>query len=219
MNLITRKEAKAQGAKRYFTGLLCKHGHISARYVSTHQCCSCVTASRPEYIPVVSSVHPRTTAKLENKVTYNTGIPCSREHMVDRYTSSGWCLMCFKNYYATEEQQLKKHQYRNNNTDKKAAYDKEFDKSHKAYRSALKSSNRAKRIQRLVSWDNELTTFVFEEAVRLCDLRKKATGYSWHVDHVVPLNGRRVSGLHVWNNFAVIPAAQNMSKGNRYVME
>jgi hypothetical protein len=40
-SLITRAEAKAQGLRWYFTGKLCKHGHISERYVSSKQCVEC----------------------------------------------------------------------------------------------------------------------------------------------------------------------------------
>jgi hypothetical protein len=219
MELISRQEAKAQSKIRYFTGLLCKNNHIAERYVSTHQCSDCVTSSRPAYVPVIKDIHPRTTAKLTNQMTYNTGSACSEGHVVDRYTSTGNCITCHALYYSSEEQKLKQHEYRGLSKDKKAAYDKEFDKNNKEYRSALKSENRAKRINRKASWDNEFTRFVFEEAIHLAAIRKNATGYAWHVDHVIPLNGKLVSGLHVWNNFAVIPAAQNMSKGNRYTTE
>lgn len=39
--LSTRKEAKAAGAKHYFTGLRCKHGHVAKRLVSDGGCCEC----------------------------------------------------------------------------------------------------------------------------------------------------------------------------------
>jgi hypothetical protein len=36
-----------------------------------------------------------------------------------------------------------------------------------------------------------------------------------HVDHELPLRGRRVSGLHVHTNLRVLPAEDNFRKGNR----
>lgn len=219
MEFISRKDAKVQGKTRYFTGLLCKNNHVAERYVSTHQCFSCVTASRPEYVPVVREVHPRTAAKLANEMLYSTNSACSKGHIADRYTSTGHCSVCLVLFSSKEEQRLKRYEYRSLTKDKKAAYDKEFDKNNKEYRSALKSENRAKRGKRYVSWDNELTRFVFEEAIHLAEIRKDITGYAWHVDHVIPLNGKLVSGLHVWNNLAVIPATENMSKSNSYITE
>lgn len=64
----------------------------------------------------------------------------------------------------------------------------------------------------------ELTDFVYEEAHALRKVRDSLFGFVWHVDHVIPLRGKLVSGLHVWNNFAVIPACVNYRKNNRYAI-
>lgn len=39
--IISRKEAKEKGLKRYFTGKPCKHGHICERYVNRGACIEC----------------------------------------------------------------------------------------------------------------------------------------------------------------------------------
>ena len=71
-------------------------------------------------------------------------------------------------------------------------------------------------LQRTPSWVLEDELFCIEEVYNLAALRTKVTGIPWHVDHVIPLRGEKVSGLHVLSNLAVVPALYNIRKGNRY---
>jgi hypothetical protein len=41
MDVISRREAKSRGLKRYFTGKPCKNGHVTERVVGKHMCMEC----------------------------------------------------------------------------------------------------------------------------------------------------------------------------------
>lgn len=79
------------------------------------------------------------------------------------------------------------------------------------------AARRARNALAFAGWDRELTDLVVAEAGNLRHLRKDCTGIDWHVDHIIPLRGKNVSGLHVYNNIAVIPAIMNRAKKNKLV--
>lgn len=98
-------------------------------------------------------------------------------------------------------------------------YHKEYMKKHqqenKASWNARNSKYRASKIQRTPVWLDEEQLWLIQEVYELAQLRSDATGVLHHVDHIYPLNGRDVSGLHVPENLQVIPWYDNLSKSNK----
>ena len=74
----------------------------------------------------------------------------------------------------------------------------------------LKNANeRAARLQRLPAWaDREK----IKEFYMNCP-------EGFHVDHIIPLRGKNVSGLHVIENLQYLPAKENISKSNKFIIE
>lgn len=83
---------------------------------------------------------------------------------------------------------------------------REANKEYDAHRSTM---YRSRRLQRTPVWS---------------DLSKIETIYmkcpkGFHVDHIVPLKGKLVSGLHVPDNLQYLPAVENYRKRNIYHVE
>lgn len=72
--------------------------------------------------------------------------------------------------------------------------------------------------ERTPIWNKEFDRFVWQELKRLRIDRGRATGIRWAIDHVIPLQGRRVSGLHTAANWQLIPHWMNNEKLNRLVL-
>jgi len=107
-------------------------------------------------------------------------------------------------------------QYRLNNMESVKASKKQYAQNNKHVINAAVARRRAAKLQRTPAWLTEDDHWMIKQTYELATLRTKMFGFQWHVDHVVPLQGETVSGLHVPWNLQVIPAKINVSKKNRW---
>jgi len=64
------------------------------------------------------------------------------------------------------------------------------------------------RLNRTPAWANQS---------KIAEIYQEARKLGLTVDHIIPLCGKLVSGLHVENNLQLLPGPTNFSKGNSYV--
>jgi hypothetical protein len=105
-----------------------------------------------------------------------------------------------------------KAKYRQRNAEKHNAYNREWFAMNKDKRATYEAKRRALLLQRTPQWLTSDDEWMIGEAYHLAQLRSKKFGFDWHVDHVLPLQGRKVSGLHMPMNLQVIPGTENCKK-------
>lgn len=172
----------------------------------------------------------RKEALANNSTQYYTGINCIYGHDSPRRAKNGQCLACRKisrvNWIKINPDKIKFYnakysdyakQYYIKNKQRISQRAKNYVAQHKGIKNAATRYYQASKIKRTPKWIGDDERWIMREIYDLARLRTKQTGIKWHVDHIIPLNGSNVSGLHTPNNLQVILGEDNIRKSNRYV--
>lgn len=192
MILVSYKQAVSAGLPRYFTGKPCKRGHVAERRVSGRCCIVCAGGT-------VLAWANKNKARVKE-------------------ISAAWV----KKNAAKEAARARK--YRSEHRDKYVASIAKWRQAnavkYKAYMSKAANDRRLAKLRACPSWvqNNPEFMWMVQEVYELAVLRSKITGIQWHVDHIVPLRGKQVSGLHTPWNLQVIPAVENRRKSNKFLV-
>jgi predicted patatin/cPLA2 family phospholipase len=103
--------------------------------------------------------------------------------------------------------------------EKKYARDKEWRSRNKGIINFHTNKRYTVRKQRLPIWLTEENKLQIKAMYVLASSLTKSTEYEWQVDHIIPLQGKNVSGLHVPENLQVIERSINSKKRNKYEPE
>lgn len=151
---------------------------------------------------------------------------CEQVQHIEKHTkdSSKWdslqpvCAVCSvkqnAEYRVNNPEYVKS--YQQNNYDKIKQYKRAYRQSKLAVFAAYSAKRRAFKLKATPLWltdkqKDEIAIF-YTEAAKLT----KSTGITYHVDHIVPLQGKHVCGLHVPWNLQVITATENVRKNNKH---
>lgn len=241
LQVISRKDALEVGLKHYFTGVPCLHGHTDKRYVSDGACMACARgrlrlkyAKNPEAqrqrhrerrrrmtdedraklaarVRELRKINPdRFKAADAKKYKSIMGDPERRQRELERqnekqkrayrqdperYKAAARLRHSFNKEKANEQAR----QWKINNPEKVRALNEKWG-----------SFSRAARKKRIPPWLTE------EDFAQINALYKKARESGLQVDHIIPLQGKLVSGLHVPSNLQPLTRSENASKRNRY---
>jgi hypothetical protein len=106
--------------------------------------------------------------------------------------------------------------WRIENPDVSRQSSRNWNKNNKGHRNSMTRARQAAKLQRTPVWLTEFDLLKMRCLYQVAAMRTRESGRAWHVDHIVPLRGKTVSGLHVPSNLQVIEAALNCSKSNYY---
>ena len=84
---------------------------------------------------------------------------------------------------------------------------------------AKSNKRRAKKLERILPWVKGHLLKEIEAFYTMAKELERVFPWKQHVDHIVPMNGKNVSGLHLPWNLQILSEKENKKKGNKHVEE
>lgn len=144
---------------------------------------------------------------------------CKRTRSLDGHD---WeCKKCHnlrgKGYYQRNRNQVRKQQAAayQQNLEKERNRSKEKYQNNTLYYHVKSANRRALKLNRTPKWLTSQQKAEIKEWYNAARTLSRECGRPFHVDHIVPIKGKNVSGLHVPWNLQILPAEENLKKGNR----
>ena len=202
MEIITRKEALAQGLTHYFTGKPCKRGHVAKRFAKRGLCMDCNRAHNKDLRE--DGYHRDYYAKrMETDEEFRQA---KREDAKRHY----------HNVMKHDDERMRRHydraaEYQRDNRETCNRAKRAFIARNPGYDRIYTVAYRAKQMKAVA----DLTTGEMQQIRAIYKLRAKLsieTGVLFHVDHHIPISR---GGLHHPDNLWVITADENLRKHNK----
>lgn len=184
----TRAEAKSTGAKYYFTGEPCKHGHIALRKTKG----ACVECLKIEW-------EKGNETRAEYFREYNQS-EAGQQAKQEYYKRNRQIVIARAQARPQEEKQAYRKSWKLNNQDQVLADNK---------------LRRRKHREATPPWITRKQKSEIRQLYQIAITMSRTTGERYVVDHIVPLRSDVVCGLHVPWNLRVITQEENLKKSNK----
>jgi hypothetical protein len=237
MEIIRKDEALSKSLKFYFTGVPCKHGHLSNRYVSNNICVECQSKS--------NGIHWNTNREVlieqhQDRLTLNRDkynknqrekYKADTEYRdKNKKQSMDWAILnkhiVFSDHYKemrrnyqkrnTAKYQLISKEWRHNNREYVNEQSKVYQSDHRSYYNAKQASYRANKRRATPKWSEQEDILLL---YKYCKELSTSTGVTYHVDHIIPLTHHLVCGLHCISNLQIITETENKVKHNKFMLD
>jgi 5-methylcytosine-specific restriction endonuclease McrA len=183
----TRAEAKAVGAKYYFTGAPCKHGHIAPRKTKG----ACVECLRVEWAQ-------GNEVRAEYFREYNRSE--AGQAAKERYYEKNRAAVIAR----AQARPLME----------KRAYKQKYKEANPDLYNTLTSLRRRRFRDATPRWLSRRQRVEIRQLYQIAMTMSRTTGEQYVVDHIYPLRSDVVCGLHVPWNLRVVTQAENLRKSN-----
>jgi len=186
-------------AKLIDVGVPCKNGHVCGRYAVSKKCVTCATEAALAWNEANKAKHRA-----------NVRVYASKNREKNREYASG--------YRKANPDKIKalNDSWQAKNPEKYLLISSSWKLRNKAHVRAKAAERRAVKLQRTPTWLTKAHLAEIKAIYVEAAEKTRLTGEGWHVDHIVPLLGKTVSGLHVPWNLQILPGSENMRKGNRH---
>lgn len=164
-------------------------------------------------------------AKAQGCSTYFTGDFCENGHRAYRLVSTYGCAMCAaikrnnKDEAGKERDRIANRAWRARNLEGQRERERRWAKENPDKARARARAKYAKSRKKIIAYVSAREKRVRQATPPWADMAAIRAFYEarpegHHVDHIVPLNGKNVCGLHVLENLQYLPASENCRKRN-----
>ena len=153
---------------------------------------------------------------------YFTGKTCKHGHISKRRVKDRVCMECnlyaknTKKYTTVEKDKEYKKEMYYKHRESVLAYKKIYRQENKSKITAANAARKKVIKQRTPKWLTDFDKLKIQCIYSIAAMLTRENKEPWHVDHIIPLQGKLVSGLHVPSNLQPMRGVENIGKKNKY---